>query len=156
MAAFARKSLAILIAAVCCVPAYFSFLEGRKAAGSREGMAAFFRVRRGVVASILSLKGEINSRVTEKVRPGLPYQLKVIEIVAEGSRASFAHSITRISRKPARDWRRAVEFMPELKAVKSWFGPVFLEAYLRHKRSEVQHVAEWAVNEMCNRYLEVY
>ena len=35
-------------------------------------------------------------------------------------------------------------------------GPVFLEAYLRHKRSEVQHVAEWAVNELCNRYAEVY
>ena len=41
-------------------------------------------------------------------------------------------------------------------AVKAWFGPVFLEAYLRHKRSEVQHVAEWAVNELCARYFEVY
>ena len=37
-------------------------------------------------------------------------------------------------------------------AVRGWFGPVFLEAYLRHKRSEVTHVAEWAVNELCNRY----
>ena len=46
-------------------------------------------------------------------------------------------------------WRRS-------KAVAGWFGPVFLEAYLRHKRSEVQHVAEWAVNELCNRYAEVY
>jgi glutamine synthetase len=41
-------------------------------------------------------------------------------------------------------------------AVQDWFGPVFLDAYLRHKRSEVQHVAEWAVNELCARYLEVY
>ena len=28
--------------------------------------------------------------------------------------------------------------------------------YLRHNRSEVQHLAEWAVNELCNRYAEVY
>jgi hypothetical protein len=33
---------------------------------------------------------------------------------------------------------------------------VFLEAYLRHKRSEMHHVAEWAVNELCNRYAEIY
>ena len=46
--------------------------------------------------------------------------------------------------------------MAASKAVAGWFGPVFLEAYLRHKRSEVQHVAEWAVNELCNRYAEVY
>ena len=51
---------------------------------------------------------------------------------------------------------RALDNMAASEAVKSWFGPVFLEAYLRHKRSEVAHVSEWAVNEMCNRYLEIY
>ena len=50
----------------------------------------------------------------------------------------------------------ALENMAASKMVGAWFGPVFLEAYLRHKRSEVQHVAEWAVNELCNRYTEVY
>ena len=50
----------------------------------------------------------------------------------------------------------ALDAMAASKAVAGWFGPVFLEAYLRHKRSEMQHVAEWAVNELCNRYAEVY
>ena len=51
---------------------------------------------------------------------------------------------------------QALDAMAASKAVAGWFGPVFLEAYLRHKRSEVQHVAEWAVNELCSRYAEVY
>ena len=50
----------------------------------------------------------------------------------------------------------ALDAMAASKSVADWFGPVFLQAYLRHKRSEVQHVAEWAVNELCNRYAEVY
>jgi glutamine synthetase len=51
---------------------------------------------------------------------------------------------------------RALDNMAASDAVQSWFGPVFLEAYLRHKRSEVQHVTEWAVNELCARYFEIY
>jgi glutamine synthetase len=51
---------------------------------------------------------------------------------------------------------QALDAMAASKAVAGWFGPVFLEAYRRHKRSEVQHVAEWAMNELCNRYAEVY
>ena len=51
---------------------------------------------------------------------------------------------------------QALDAMAASKAVAEWFGPVFLEAYLRHKRSEMHHVAEWAVNELCNRYAEVY
>jgi glutamine synthetase len=51
---------------------------------------------------------------------------------------------------------RALDNMAGSEAVAQWFGPVFLEAYLRHKRSEVQHVSEWAVNELCARYFEVY
>ena len=50
----------------------------------------------------------------------------------------------------------ALDRMAASKTVAGWFGSVFLEAYLRHKRSEVQHVAEWAVNERCARYFEVY
>ncbi len=51
---------------------------------------------------------------------------------------------------------KALDNMAASAAVQTWFGPVFLEAYLRHKRSEVQHVAEWSVSELCARYLEVY
>jgi glutamine synthetase len=51
---------------------------------------------------------------------------------------------------------QALDGMAASKAVAGWFGPVFLEAYLRHKRSELHHVAEWAVNERCDRYFEIY
>jgi glutamine synthetase len=50
---------------------------------------------------------------------------------------------------------QALDGMAASKAVAGWFGPVFLEAYLRHKRSELHHVAEWAVNERCDRYFEI-
>lgn len=40
--------------------------------------------------------------------------------------------------------------------VPAWFGPVFLEAYLRHKRSELAHVADLPVPELCQRYAAVY
>lgn len=50
----------------------------------------------------------------------------------------------------------ALKAMEASEAVRAWFGPVFLEAYLRHKRSEIAHVAEYAVAELCHRYAEVY
>ena len=34
--------------------------------------------------------------------------------------------------------------MEKSAAIKEWFGPTFLEAYLRHKRSELAHVAALA------------
>ena len=50
----------------------------------------------------------------------------------------------------------ALKAMEASEAVQSWFGPVFLDAYLRHKRSELAHTAEFAVTELCHRYAEVY
>ncbi|HEY8803015.1 MAG TPA: hypothetical protein VIN00_08050, partial [Candidatus Dormibacteraeota bacterium] len=41
-------------------------------------------------------------------------------------------------------------------AVQDWFGPTFLEAYLRHKRSELAHVAGLDLPELCARYAEVF
>lgn len=41
-------------------------------------------------------------------------------------------------------------------AVRSWFGPVFLEAYLRHKRSELSYTRECTATELCRRYAEIY
>jgi glutamine synthetase len=41
-------------------------------------------------------------------------------------------------------------------ALQDWFGPVFLEAYLRHKRSEIDYVAGLAPEELCAKYAEVY
>ncbi len=39
---------------------------------------------------------------------------------------------------------------------KAWFGPIYLDAYLRHKRSEVKMVAEWSEEEQCDRYAQSY
>lgn len=39
---------------------------------------------------------------------------------------------------------------------KDWFGPIYLDAYLRHKRAEVRMVADWTEAEQCDRYALVY
>ena len=46
--------------------------------------------------------------------------------------------------------------MEASEAVRIWFGSVFLEAYLRHKRSELAHVADYGVAELCQRYADLY
>ncbi|HET6184486.1 MAG TPA: glutamine synthetase family protein [Acetobacteraceae bacterium] len=50
----------------------------------------------------------------------------------------------------------ALDRMAASGAVREWFGPMFLEAYLRHKRSEVAHVAGLDPIELCERYFEIY
>jgi glutamine synthetase len=50
----------------------------------------------------------------------------------------------------------ALDGMEKSGAVRSWLGPVFLEAYLRHKRSELAHVAKLDPPALCARYAEVY
>ena len=46
-----------------------------------------------------------------------------------------------------------LEATPE---AKDWFGPVYLEAYLRHKRAEMKMVAGLDQAEQCARYAKVY
>ncbi len=50
----------------------------------------------------------------------------------------------------------ALDAMAASDAVRAWFSPVFLDAYLRHKRSEAAHVAALGPEELCRRYFEVY
>jgi glutamine synthetase len=50
----------------------------------------------------------------------------------------------------------ALDIMAASEAVKSWFGPTFFEAYLRHKRSELAFVAALSPPDLCARYAEVY
>ena len=50
----------------------------------------------------------------------------------------------------------ALDLMEASETVKGWFGPVFFEAYMRHKRSEVAHVADLSPEDLCARYAEVY
>ena len=50
----------------------------------------------------------------------------------------------------------ALDTMEKSEAVAGCFGPVFREAYLRHKRSELAHVKWLNEQELCARYAEVY
>ncbi|MGH6737120.1 MAG: glutamine synthetase [Methyloceanibacter sp.] len=51
---------------------------------------------------------------------------------------------------------QALQIMEASDTVKNWFSPVFFEAYVRHKRSELAYVADLAPQELCARYAEVY
>lgn len=50
----------------------------------------------------------------------------------------------------------ALDAMEASAAVAGWFGPVFLEAYLRHKRAELATLTDLEPEELCDRYAEVY
>ncbi|MGE5259301.1 MAG: glutamine synthetase, partial [Actinomycetota bacterium] len=50
----------------------------------------------------------------------------------------------------------ALDNMEKSEAISAWLGPVFREAYLRHKRSELQYVKWLNPRELCARYAEVY
>jgi glutamine synthetase len=63
----------------------------------------------------------------------------------QGSPAELPHSLG-----------EALQAMEASDAVRGWFGPLFLEAYLRHKRSEQAHVAQFSAEELCERYAETY
>ncbi|MGE0415332.1 MAG: hypothetical protein AB7O80_00885 [Acetobacteraceae bacterium] len=64
---------------------------------------------------------------------------------AEGEAPSLPGSLT-----------EALDLMEASEDVSRWFGPTFREVYLRHKRSEVAHVAGWSDEELCARYAEIY
>jgi glutamine synthetase len=50
----------------------------------------------------------------------------------------------------------ALDGLEKSPTAQRWLGPVFLEAYLRHKRSELAHVAGLEPPELCDRYAAVY
>jgi glutamine synthetase len=50
----------------------------------------------------------------------------------------------------------AIGHLAESDAARRWFSPVFLNAYLRHKRAEMEHLAGLDPAELCGRYAEVY
>jgi glutamine synthetase len=55
-----------------------------------------------------------------------------------------------------RSLEQALDGMEKSEAVQGWLGPTFLEAYLRHKRSELGYIAGLEPPELCARYAEVY
>ena len=50
----------------------------------------------------------------------------------------------------------ALNKLEETPEAKEWFGPVYLDAYLRHKRAEVKMVAEMSEAEQCEIYAKSY
>ncbi len=50
----------------------------------------------------------------------------------------------------------ALDRLADSEAARRWFGPVFLDAYLRYKRAEAEHMAGLEPAELCARYAEVY
>ncbi|MEM7191966.1 MAG: glutamine synthetase family protein [Pseudomonadota bacterium] len=50
----------------------------------------------------------------------------------------------------------ALDLMEKSTSLKDWLGPVFFEAYLRHKRSEAAFIADLPNTDLCARYAEVY
>jgi glutamine synthetase len=50
----------------------------------------------------------------------------------------------------------ALDLMEASEAVARWLGPLFREVYLRHKRSELAHIAGWSVLDLCATYAEIY
>jgi glutamine synthetase len=55
-----------------------------------------------------------------------------------------------------RSLAEALDNIEKSEAVAGWLGPVFREAYLRHKRSELEHGRGLDAKELCARYAEVY
>ncbi|HEY6431111.1 MAG TPA: hypothetical protein VIZ17_03955, partial [Acetobacteraceae bacterium] len=51
---------------------------------------------------------------------------------------------------------QALDVLAANEAVGGWFGPVFLDAYLRHKRAEVDKVSGVDATELCACYADVY
>ena len=46
--------------------------------------------------------------------------------------------------------------MEKSEAVRSWFGELFLEVYLKHKRGELEFLDGKTVDEACKLYEQVY
>lgn len=76
---------------------------------------------------------------------------------ADGLRRKLALPEADVAAPPLpRTLSEALAAMEASDAVRAWFGPVFLDAYLRHKRSEIAYTQEFAVAELCRRYAEIY
>lgn len=55
-----------------------------------------------------------------------------------------------------RSLAQALDQMEASADVQAWFGPLFLDVYLRHKRSELGHVAGLSDADLCAAYAEIY
>ena len=91
-------------------------------------------------------------------RPALTWRLGALIFAgADGIARKLALSEPGAPAQPLpRSLAEALDGTEKSAAVQDWFGPTFLEAYRRHKRSELAHVAGLDPPELCARYAEVY
>jgi glutamine synthetase len=80
---------------------------------------------------------------------GLPPPRNVAAMPAEERRAAgiveLPHSLGEV-----------LDLLKATAEAKDWFGPTYLDAYLRHKRAEIAMVADLTEEEKCARYAESY
>ena len=50
----------------------------------------------------------------------------------------------------------ALDLMEKSDAVRSWFGDLFLDVYIKHKRGEMAFLEGKTIDEMCRLYEQVY
>ena len=50
----------------------------------------------------------------------------------------------------------ALILMGKSDMVRSWFGDLFLDVYLKHKRGEIEYLEGRTVEEICQLYEQVY
>jgi len=50
----------------------------------------------------------------------------------------------------------ALILMEKFDMVRSWFGDLFLDVYLKHKRGEIEYLEGRTVEEICQLYEQVY
>jgi glutamine synthetase len=68
-----------------------------------------------------------------------------------------AEDLVGLGLKPLpRSLAEALDLLAATAEAKEWFGDVLLDAYLRHKRSELALLRDLDAAEQCRRYAEVY
>jgi glutamine synthetase len=51
---------------------------------------------------------------------------------------------------------QALDCLEATPEARDWFGPIYIDAYLKHKRSEIRLVEELPPAEQCRRYALAY
>ena len=80
---------------------------------------------------------------------GLPPPRNVAAMPAEERRAAGIAELPQ-------SLGEALDLLKATAEAKDWFGPTYLDAYLRHKRAEIAMVADLTEEEKCARYAESY
>jgi glutamine synthetase len=88
---------------------------------------------------------------------GIRKQLDLPKGAGQSVGGQSAEDLARLGLKPLpRSLDQALGLLEATTEAKEWFGDVLLDAYLRHKRSELALLRDLDAAEQCRRYAEVY